>query len=422
MSRIVLYFVFLLLLSSCGQSDKSVENTNSKILFEEIKPIQEQLNPNTQINLSKFVKDNSFINNNTNNNGNINFEPAFKKKKTFKFSKIKQFNSIDTEILFIKNNDLIYFDNKGTIFRINENFEILWKVNHYSKKERKLNPILYFNYINNKIFAVDTLSNIFSLNLENGELIWKSESNSPFNSNVAVKTDRFVTVDFDNVIRCFSVIDGSELWNFQTENTFIKSQKKLSVLIDNDVVYSMNNLGDLTALNINDGSLVWQTPTQSNEIILSAFSLVNSEMVLDNKSIYFSNNKNDFFSIDKKTGIIKWKQTINSGLKSTISENYIFIISEEGYLFIIDKDNGNIIRATDVFSKFKKRDKITPIGFIVAKNRAYVSTNNGRIVKVNLLNSEIEEIIKLNNEKISRPFINNGNIFLIKNNAIIKSN
>ena len=142
MSRIVLYFVFLLLLSSCGQSDKSVENINSKILFEEIKPIQQQLNPNIQINLSKLVKDNSFINNNTNNNGHINFEPTFEKKKTFKFSKIKQFNSIDTDILFIENNDLIYFDNKGTIFRINENFETLWKANHYSKKERKLNPIL----------------------------------------------------------------------------------------------------------------------------------------------------------------------------------------------------------------------------------------------------------------------------------------
>ena len=334
MSRIVLYFVFLLLLSSCGQSDKSVENNNSKILFEEIKPIQEQLNPNIQINLSKLVKDNSFVNNITNNNGNINFEPTFEKKKTFKFSRIKQFNSIDTEILFIQNNDLIYFDNKGTIFRINENFETLWKANHYSKKERKLNPILYFNYIDNKIIAADTLSNIFSLNLDNGELNWKKDSLSPFNSNIAIKNDKFVTVDFDNVIRCFSIVDGNELWNFKTENTFIKSQKKLSVIIKDDIVYSLNNLGDLTALNINDGSLVWQTPTQSNEIFLNAFSLKNSEMILNNETIYFSNNKNELFSIDIRTGIVKWKQTVNSSLKPTISENYIFNISDLSLIHI----------------------------------------------------------------------------------------
>ena len=422
MNRTILYLVLLFLFSSCGQNNKSIENSNTKILFEEIKPIQENLNSNIQIKLSKFVKNNSFINNNSNNNGNINFEPLFEKKKAYKFSKIKQFNSIDTDILFIKNNDLIYFDNRGTIFRINENFDTVWKANHYSKKEKKLNPILYFNYINNKIIIVDTLSNVFSINLDNGELIWKKESFSPFNSNVAIQKDKFVTIDFDNVIRCFSVIDGNELWNFKTENTFIKSQKKLSIIIKDDIVYSLNNLGDLTALNINDGSLVWQTPTQSNEIFLNAFSLKNSEMILMNETIYFSNNKNDLFSIDARTGIVKWKQTVNSSLKSTISENFIFNISEKGYLFIIDTDTGNIIRVTDVFFNFKKREKIYPVGFVVAKNKIYLSTNNGRIVKVNVVNSEIEEIIKFNNEKISRPFINNGYFFLIKNNAIIRSN
>ena len=422
MNRTILYLVLLFLFSSCGQNNKSIENSNTKILFEEIKPIQENLNSNIQIKLSKFVKNNSFINNNSNNNGNINFEPLFEKKKAYKFTKIKQFNSIDTDILFIKNNDLIYFDNRGTIFRINENFDTVWKANHYSKKEKKLNPILYFNYINNRIIIVDTLSNVFSINLDNGELIWKKESFSPFNSNVAIQKDKFITIDFDNVIRCFSVIDGNELWNFKTENTFIKSQKKLSIIIKDDIVYSLNNLGDLTALNINDGSLVWQTPTQSNEIFLNAFSLKNSEMILMNETIYFSNNKNDLFSIDARTGIVKWKQTVNSSLKSTISENFIFNISEKGYLFIIDQDTGNIIRVTDVFLNFKKREKIYPVGFVVAKNKIYLSTNNGRIVKVNVVNSEIEDIIKFNNEKISRPFINNGHFFLIKNNAIIRSN
>ena len=422
MSRIVLYFVFLLILSSCGQSDKSVGNTNTKILFEKVKPIQNELNPNIQIILSKFVKDNSFIDNNTNNNGNINFEPLFKKKKTYKFSKIKQFNSIDKDILFIKNNDLIYSDNKGTIFRINENFETLWKVNHYSKKEKKFKPILYTNYIDNSLLVADTLSNILSINLDNGELIWKKQSISPFNSNIAIKKNKFVVIDFDNVIRCFSIIDGNEIWNFKTENTFIKSQKKLSVIIKDEIVYSLNTLGDLTALNINDGSLVWQTPTQSNEIFLNAFSLKNSEMILNNENIYFSNNKNDFFSIDSRTGIVNWKQTVNSSLKSTISENYIFNISEEGYLFVIDAETGNIIRITDVFATFKKRKKIKPVGFVIAKNKIYLSTDNGRILIINLSNSQTENVIKFNNEKISRPFINNANIFLIKNNGIIRSN
>ena len=422
MNRKLLNLLLFILLIGCGQTEKSIENTNSKVLFEESKPIEEQINPNIQIKLTNLLKDNTFIENKSNNNGNINFKSEFEKKKSYKFSKIKQFNSLTTEMIFTKNNDIIYFDKKGTVFRINENFENIWKRNHYTKKEKKLNPILYFNYLDENLLVADTLSNIYSLNISTGDLIWKKESVSPFHSNLVAQNDKFIVVDFDNVIRCFSIKNGDELWNFKTENTFIKSQKKLSIIIKDNLVVSLNSLGDVTALNAEDGSLIWQTPTQSNQIYLNAFSLRNSDLVIDNDTLYFSNNKNDFFSIDIRSGIIKWKQNINSSLRPTISEDYIFTISEKGFLFVVEKNSGNILRVTDIFSDFKKREKVIPIGFIIAQNVIYLSTSVGKIIKISIFDSEIEKIIKLNNDKISRPYINNKNIYLIKNNAIIKYN
>ena len=38
-------------------------------------------------------------------------------------------------------------------------------------------------------------------------------------------------VDFSNTLRCFSLKDGSELWNVKTENVLIRSQKKLSIIL-----------------------------------------------------------------------------------------------------------------------------------------------------------------------------------------------
>ena len=52
----------------------------------------------------------------------------------------------------------------------------------------------------------------------------------------------------------------------------------------------------------------------------------------------------------------------------------------------------------------------------------WIKKNNFSNGFINLINSETEKVIKFNNEKISRPFINNANIFLIKNNGIIRSN
>ena len=62
--------------------------------------------------------------------------------------------------------------------------------------------------------------------LKDGKVVWTKYSSSSFNSDIKVYKDTFLTIDFDNVIRAISSEDGTELWNFKTENSFIKSQKK----------------------------------------------------------------------------------------------------------------------------------------------------------------------------------------------------
>ena len=142
----------------------------------------------------------------------------------------------------------------------------------------------------------------------------------------------------------------------------IRSNKKLSLVIVSDKIYFNNSLGDISALDINSGELIWQTPTQNSLDYDIGFFLKTSDIVADNKSLFFSNNQNQFFSLDIETGRLNWKQKINSNLRPTIINNFIFTVSLEGYLIIIEKKSGNIIRINDIFNGFKtkKRAKITP--------------------------------------------------------------
>ena len=48
--------------------------------------------------------------------------------------------------------------------------------------------------------------------------------------------------------------------------------------------------------------------------------------------------------------------------------------------------------------------------------------NNGKILMVNLGNGKIQSILKISNDKISKPFVNGNNMFVVKNNEIIRIN
>ena len=168
--------------------------------------------------------------------------------------------------------------------------------------------------------------------------------------------------------------------------------------------------------------MIWQTPTQISNVYESSFFLKTSDLIADSNTILFSNNNNEFFSLDILYGSINWKQNINSTLRPTLIDQLIFTITMEGFLVVIDNNNGNIIRITNIFDRFnkKKRAKIKPEGFIVGNKNIYLTTSNGRLFIINILSGKTEEILKIDRERISRPFVLNQNLFIIKNNAIIK--
>ena len=78
-----------------------------------------------------------------------------------------------------------------------------------------------------------------------------------------------------------------------------------------------------------------------------------------------------------------------------------------------------------IFSKIlkkKKREKIKPVGFIVGLNNIYLSTNNGRLFVIDISTGKTVSVLKIDNEKISRPIVLDKNLFVIKDDAIIKLN
>ena len=433
MNKILRLFLIIIFFSGCSlnkgskfwtsETIKEIEELKFEKIFDNPSALSQELNTNINLNLSKIFKKNDLAKKFTNNDGRINFDGSLKKSSKYKFSKIENFYQSEPIISF-NNDNIIFFDDKGTVLQFDKRSKLIWKKNYYSKLEKKSNPILQF--ANNKKFLIiaDNLSKYYMLNLETGDLVWSKNNSAPFNSQIKIYNDRFFLIDFTNTLRCYSIKDGEELWNFQTDSALIRSKKKLSTVIVEDVIYFNNSLGDISAVRINDGDLIWQLPTQKNVLYESAFSLETSDIITDKKNLFFSNNKNQFFSIDIKSGSFNWTNSVNSNLRPTVIDNFIITVSLEGYLIVIDKITGNIIKVTDVFNNFnpKKRKEIFPTGFIVGLKNIYLSTNIGRLLVIDIKSGKTISALKIDRGKISRPFVSNQNLYLAKDNAIIKLN
>ena len=432
MNKILKILLIFFLISNCSFNSNSkfwtkeanIENEkkvlNKNALFKKKKVVQKEFNSNLKIEL-KF--DDILGNNlyNVNNEGIVDFSTDLKKISKYKFSKIKNFDQFQPDIIF-NNDNLIFFDSKGSIVKFDQNSDLLWKKNFYNKQEKKNHPILFFAKNETTLIVADSISKYYALNIKTGEILWTKYNNAPFISDIKINDDKFFVVDSNNVLSCISIIDGTLIWQNKSENNIIKSTKKISIVINKDKVIFNNSVGDISALDIDNGNLKWIITTGDKDTSIKPYLLKLSELVISKNSLIFSNNNNSFYSVNLANGLINWTQNINSYLRPAIVNDFIFTVTNEGYLIVIDKTTGNIIRITDIFDKFKikQRTKIKPVGFVIGLENLYLSTDNGKLLVIDVLTGRTNLILKIDKNKISKPFISNNSLYLVKDDSIIR--
>ena len=431
MTKTYFYFVIFLFILECSLNPNSkfwteekkilVDKSSTTVVLKDTKNSLNEFNQNFKISLPKNLK--KGINQQLNNDGFVNFDANLDKMSKYNFRKISSFSNFEPEIL-LDEDHLFFFDSIGSIIKFDNNSSVVWKQNHYSKQDKKLQPILFFGKSGEYLFVADSIANYYVINKNTGRIKWKKKHSSSFNSQIKTFKDKAFVIDMENQLRCFSLETGTLIWSVKTQKSLLRSQKKQSIIIKNDKVYFSNSIGDVTAVNIANGNIIWQTPTQSNVNFGNTYFLKLSDIVSDNNSIFVSNNNNQFFSIDLLTGSINWKQEFSSELRPALIGDYLISISDNGLLIVMNKESGQIIRINDLLKnmKEKKKKKYQPIGFLVGKFYIYLSTNNGRILVINFKEGSIEKMLKLDNNKLQRPVYLNKSLYIAKDNSIIRLN
>ena len=334
-------------------------------------------------------------------------------KNKFPISKI-----ISSPLVF--ENNIIFSDNNGTIFNINQNGEINWKKNIYKKIYKKVYKNLVFSIYQNNIYIADNIGFIYSIGLNNGKLVWIKNHGIPIKSNIKIYKNKIFLINQDNRILCFNTKNGSKIWDIRSVPSFIKLQNFLSSAISKqgDVI-AINSSGDLLKVNANNGKIAWSLNTLESTLAHATDFFKSSEIVIIDDNIIFS-SKSSIFSYNLNTGYTNWKQEVSSIGAPIIDGKNIFILTDNGYFVIIDKDTGIIISSTNILKILKKKKQETKItGFIMGSGKIYSVTSNGYLIVSSPVSGKVEYFKKIGDPVTSTPIINNGKLYILTKNSRI---
>lgn len=362
------------------------------------KTVYEKIKPNTyEVPLVENIDDEK-INIINVSNKQIDFENKLS-LKDFK-NDTQYFNNIikdDNKIYAYKDNKLYNFDNTTGVLISTQDLTL-------SNDE---DILIAFEYIDNSFLLLFKSGLIFRLN-QNFELIWKHESKKKLNTQPFISNEQIILL-YGDEIKGLQLEDGNQIWSETYQDMPIYQATGGQVASFLNIIYFILPNNSIGSIDLNFGS-IHNSKFDDIPLISSINNTKDKIHIYDNYLVYIDEGKYLYTLDIFNDEFILFKKNINLFSSSFLFNNSI-IIKEGNHLQAINLSNGKTYWLIND-NKISKKSEIVNVRNY--KTNIEVFLSNGDVLTIN--NKELTNITNLDIGKIKDVSIKKQNIIVYAKN------
>jgi len=272
------------------------------------------------------------------------------------------------------------------------------------------------------LFVSSGLGAIAALDPSTGTEKWKYEARVPMHSAPVANNGRVFVISDDNELYAFNANTGEVLWTYQG---IIESARMLTspapAVVD-DVVVAPFSSGEIVALRVQNGGVLWQDSLSSNARLTPLASLndISSGPAVADGYVIASAQSGVMSAFDFRTGQRIWRQPAGTLGIPLIVGDFVFAVTTEGQVVCLSKLDGSVVwlQQLDAFKNPEKRKtRIVWSGPIMAGGRLFMASSRGETVTLNPQNGNIMNTGKVNGDVFVSPIIANETIYVVTDDA-----
>ncbi len=429
MIKLIFKFLILTLLISC--SDKSIIiSENRKEIFIDIDELKINEDAASEIfNFGSETSNNSFTHNgyNSSHSGGHFLGPKNKLVKVWSkdIGHGTNKNNIVMPNLIAKESIIYTMDTQNRVLALNiKDGSQLWENNVGDRENSYSASPGGLAIIDDKLYVQFGGLKIVSLNAFTGTELWEKSFEFPIISGPVVNSKGVFVTLIDGTIMHLDRINGKLLWEDKVENEKREVVGTGSVALNSSVVVSPRLGGDITVLDIIDGSFLFEDNLAllSPKSAIEQISSINAHPSIVENNVYAVAQNGRLISFDLLNGFLNWELEISSSQMPWIAGDSLFIITDDAKLLCIRRKDGEIRWITKLpylveenllrFQKF-----IVHFGPILASEKIYLVSSDNRLRVFDAKNGELIDEKKFAKGFSTPPIIINSILFLINDNA-----
>lgn len=269
-----------------------------------------------------------------------------------------------------------------------------------------------------RIFVTSGFGFVAALNAQTGEELWRVQTDAPARTPptayrgkvyLSTNTNEFIALDQET---------GEKSWTFQSFEENARFLSSSSPAAAGDLVVAPFSSGELVAFLADNGRSVWDL-TLARQTRLTSLATLNDiagSPVIDRGLIYVVSHGGRFSAIDIRSGQPVWESSIASLQMPWVAGDYIYLVSIEGELVCVSRNDGAIVWLTQLRrfeNEKKKKGRISWAGPVLAGDALLLVSTEKEIVKVSPQTGEVMETKKLDGGSVVAPVVAGEKVFIL---------
>ncbi|MFQ5954929.1 MAG: PQQ-binding-like beta-propeller repeat protein, partial [Kiloniellales bacterium] len=255
-------------------------------------------------------------------------------------------------------------------------------------------------YFDGRIFVATGFAQVVALAAESGEVLWRTKLAGPLRSAPTVTGGRVFAVSIDNQLHALAVDDGQKLWTHAGITETAGLLGGASPAVAGDVVVVPYSSGELIALRVENGRVIWSDTlaTIRRAEAVSTLADIRGKPVIDRGRVFAISHSGRMVSIDLRTGGRAWDRKVGGVNTPWVAGDFIYVLSNDSQLVCLTRSAGRVRWITQLPRYVDPESTANPIawtGPVLASDRLIVSGSHGEVIAVSPYSGEVIGIIEM---------------------------
>ena len=206
--------------------------------------------------------------------------------------------------------------------------------------------------VSDTVIAVGTPEGqVIAMDIDTGSQLWTSQVSSEILAPPVIDRNKVVVRSQDGRVYGFSISNGDRDWVFDTNIPSLTQRGNSTPVAKAGRLYVGFDSGKVAALNIDDGTVLWQQNVVNNQgkTEIDRIADIDGEIGVLATELFISSIADKTMAVAAESGRVLWVQDFGSSTGITVSRRSLFMTDESSVMYQINRSDGSLGWKQDAF-------------------------------------------------------------------------